>query len=255
MSPDGKRSISRNGVVARVTRILESFTRSTPRLPLNEIAEAARLPASTTRRLLVQLEESGLVYQSPESALYSPTTKLAHIGSLALDALSLEEVARPGLKRLSSRSGEAAFLGRLEKRNVIYMAHETEAREVTISIQAGDARDALTTAIGSVIIAEVPDLYNEESKLKIFTETEYTMSLKERFNTTIAQVKQKGYVLGRGGRAAESISLAVPVKLRDKEIPAAIAISGPAYRFSKESALALLPDLITEAEQITQIYA
>lgn len=255
MSLSEKRSVERSGVVFRITRILESFTREAPVLPLRDIAAAAELPSSTTRRLLTQLEEAGLIAQNPQTQLYAPTAKLAHIGALSLNALSLEEVARPGLKRLSEKSGEAAFLGRLEGREAIYLAHETQARDVTISIKAGDAREALTTAIGSVIIAQTPSLYTPGAPNHIFTEDEYFSTLEDRFNTSVDQVRSQGYILGFGGQSGESTSLAVPVNITGAHMPVAIAVSGPSYRFTHQDALALLPDLLDNAKYISETYA
>lgn len=255
MPSDAKHSTERSGVVFRITAILESFTRESPRLPLRDIAAAAGLPASTARRLLVQLEDSGLVSQDPDSQLYTPTAKLAHIGSLALNNASLEEVARPGLKRLASLSGEAAFLGRVEQRDVKYLVHETIAREVTISIQTGDSRPALTTAIGSVIIAHSPSLYAEEYEGRAFQRDEVVQTLQDRFENTIESMREHGYALGLGGITRESTSIAVPVMLAGERVPAAIAVSGPSYRFSHEDALALVPELVKEAENISRTFA
>lgn len=255
MSLDEKRSGERSGVVIRITRILESFTREAPVLPLRDIAAAAELPSSTTRRLLTQLEDAGLIAQNPQTQLYAPTAKLAHIGALSLNALSLEEVARPGLKRLSEKSGEAAFLGRLDGRDVIYLAHETQAREVTISIKAGDAREALTTAIGSVIIAQAPSLYTPGEPTQVFTKDEYFCALEDRFQATVDQVRDQGYVLGTGGQSRESTSLAVPVNITGARLPVAIAVSGPSYRFTHQDAMALLSDLQDNAKYISETYA
>lgn len=237
--------------MARITAILESFTREAPKRPLRDIADAAGLPASTTRRLLVQLEEAGLVVQDPESHFYAPTPKLAHIGSLALHDASLEEICRPALRRLSARSGEGAFLGALKGQVVTYLAQETVAREVAMTIQAGESRPALTTAIGSVIIAHRTAA---ERTRDAFDPADIETSFADRFGTDLGSVAAQGYVVGLGGIARESTSIAVPIRVPGREVEAAIAISGPTYRFSAEQAMDLLPELLSEAEQIARTF-
>lgn len=251
MSPSAMPSDERNGVVARITAILESFTREAPKRPLREIAAAAQLPASTTRRLLVQLEDAGLVVQDPESQRYAPTPKLAHIGSLALNDASLEEVSRPALRRLSQISGEAAFLAELRGDLVTYLAQETAAREVVLIIRPGESRPALTTALGSVLIAHrlaageaVPE----------FTRAEVDEAFADRFDADAESMARLGRCVGLGGISRESTSIAVPLHLPGRELSSAIAISGPSFRFGTEQALALLPDLEQAAREIASTF-
>ncbi|WP_375000647.1 IclR family transcriptional regulator [Aeromicrobium sp. CTD01-1L150] len=237
--------------MARITSILESFTREAPKRPLREIAAAAGLPASTTRRLLVQLEEAGLVAQNPESHLYAPTAKLAHIGSLAMYNASLEEISRPALRRLSELSGEAAFLGALRGPVVTYLAQETAARDVVMIIRPGESRPALTTALGSVLLAHriVAGLEVQE-----FARPEIDQAFADRFDSDVETMARLGCAVGIGGVSRESTSIAVPVHIPGHDLVSAIAISGPSFRFGVDQALAFLPQMVAEAEQIASTF-
>src|SRR5687768_6205870 len=81
----------------RALDILAAFTLRQPELSLTEIATRTDLPKSTALRLLAVLEEHGFVERSPDTEQYRVGVQLFEIGSIYIQTLAIDSVARPYL--------------------------------------------------------------------------------------------------------------------------------------------------------------
>src|SRR6202035_1700485 len=101
-------------------------------MTLTELAQQADLVPSTTSRLLKVLEQYGFVRRGPDR-LYYLGSQVIQLGLIALQNMSLYEVAKSHLRTLAEESGESVQLGVLEGKNVLYIDQVASPRLVQVT--------------------------------------------------------------------------------------------------------------------------
>jgi DNA-binding IclR family transcriptional regulator len=101
-------TVSGVGVVDKTVAVLRSLERTGP-ATLGEVQTATDLPRATAHRLLVALEHHGLVRRD-EDGRFVLGLGLIALGRAASDAFPLAELARPVLVELRDRTGEGVQL-------------------------------------------------------------------------------------------------------------------------------------------------
>ena len=97
-------------MIEKLDAVLALFTPDRPELVASEVAQALRMPRSTTYRLLARISSSGFLDNDPATGRYRLGIRLASLGSLAQRSTPLQRAANPVLRRLSSETGETATL-------------------------------------------------------------------------------------------------------------------------------------------------
>src|SRR4051812_10367167 len=98
-------------VVGRVAQLLRIVARSADAgASLPEIVKASGLTRPTVHRLLSALAAEGLLDQGAESGTWHLGPELYVMGAVAAGRYAIEDLARPGLRRLADETGESAFL-------------------------------------------------------------------------------------------------------------------------------------------------
>ncbi|AHK36170.1 IclR family transcriptional regulator [Rhodococcus opacus] len=241
-------------MVARAASVLFSFTSDCPEMPLREVADKAGLAPSTTRRLLVQLAEVGLIRQNPATQHYSLSLQLARLGAVALGAFDIVDLARPVMADLTTTVGESSFLGRLEGSGVVYLA-VTEARTpIRIATRAGDIRPAHVSSVGKIMLAALTDAeldaWLTEHELSPVTPNAHITS--DSLRLDLAEVQERGYALNYRESSLDFASVAAPIHDHTGAVVAAIAVSGPAYRIPPEHLTEIARDVTSAAARVTE---
>ena len=97
-------------VLHKHLRVLQAFDILRPFLTLTEISEATGLPASTTHRLVAELEREGLLERMPDRS-YRLGVRLWEFASRTPGAVGLRELARPWLEAVHARVRQHTQLG------------------------------------------------------------------------------------------------------------------------------------------------
>ncbi|QSE86737.1 IclR family transcriptional regulator [Rhodococcus koreensis] len=243
----------RSAVVSKAAAVLFAFTSDHPELPLRDVAKRAGLPPSTTRRLLVQLAEVGLISQQPATQRYRLSLQLARLGAVALSAFDIVELARPAMADLRDKVGEASILGRLSGSGVVYLAVTDAATPIRIAIQAGDIRPAHGSSIGKVMLAAMTnselDAWLAAHELTPVTPNAHTTE--DSLQLDLADVRRRGYALNYRESSLEFASVAAPIYDHTGTAVAALSIVGPAYRIHPEQLTEVASDVIAAAARVT----
>lgn len=96
--------------VERVTAILAAFTQAAPLLTLSEVARGAGLDKNTTRRILMALCRTGLLWRSEDGGLFGLDLAILRMQPAVLPAREIRDIASPWLQRLTERTGMTSFL-------------------------------------------------------------------------------------------------------------------------------------------------
>ncbi len=241
-------------MIERVTAILDAFDINSPVLSLGEIADRAGLSSSTARRLLVQLTASGLMQQDAQTRQYSLGMKFVRLGSVALETADIVRIARPTMLELTDRIEEATFLGRLEPQGVVYLSVVQPSVSVRVSTRAGEIRPAHSTSMGKMLLSALSDAELDEwlRTHELAAHSSETLTDPDALRADLAVVRERGYATNHRESSPEFASAAAPVYDGERRVIAALAVSGPAYRISRERVATLGEAAVEAAVEISR---
>ena len=223
--------------IDRAGELLARLLASDGPMSLAELAAAAELPKSTASRLLTALERHGLVRQAGERGKLEPgpaILRFAHRGGVERN---LVELAHQSLEALSQASGETINLSVPTPTGVDHLAQVDGVHFLGAGQWVGRRVDYDCTANGKVFLAfgaadlppGRPDLERELERVR-----------RDGYGTTIDELEP--------GLSA----MAAPVRGPDGNVIAALSISGPTLRLTRERVAELAPGLCDEARALSE---
>jgi DNA-binding IclR family transcriptional regulator len=229
--PDGLDKIDRLGVVDKVAAILGALEEGPA--TLSGLMVATGLPRATAHRLAVALGRHGLVGRDDDGR-FVPGVALIGLGRAAADALPLRTLARPALEVLRDRTGESVQL---------YVA-EDGGRRCVLSLQSPHALRWIVAegallpldrgSAGRVLLAaespteSAPNRRDTESA-PARTEAERTPAARQAPNR-----RDTAWTASVEEREPGVASVSAPVLGPDGRIVAAVSVSGPVERLSRD---------------------
>jgi IclR family transcriptional regulator, pca regulon regulatory protein len=142
--------------LAKGLRILSLFDEQRPTWRVTDLASASGLPMPTVYRVVMTLTSEGYLDHLPNGD-YRPGVRTLTLGTAALRSLDLVGIASPKLQRLGERTGETVNLAVLTGDRVLYLVRLRNSDLVTANIQVGSTLPAVTTSIGKLLLAYLPD--------------------------------------------------------------------------------------------------
>jgi DNA-binding IclR family transcriptional regulator len=237
-------SAGANYQVRALTRglaVLACFTPEASRHSLAELAKLVDVPKGTLYRLLETLRTEEFLEQEPDGS-YTLGIKAFEVGSAYLSKLDFPQAARRALEELAADCRETASLGVMSHGEVVYVAIERAQREIGIQSQIGTRHPTHCTALGKVMLADLPDAevvaLLRQTGMPGLTEHSYTSP--ETLLAELSAVRRRGYAIDNEERAYGVKCVAAPIRDAAGRAIAAISVSGPSFRVSAET----LPELI-----------
>jgi DNA-binding IclR family transcriptional regulator len=213
--------------IDRAADLLVSVVESQRPLGIGELAELASLPKSTTSRLVGALERRGLVQRAGDRRV-APGPVLLRFAHRDTGA-SLVALAAPALRALSELTGETINLGVPTPLGVEHLAQEESRHFVGGTNWVGRRVPYETTANGKVLRAFAADRTANGAAIRA-----------QGFATAIDELER--------GLSA----LAAPVLGANAVAVAALSISGPTIRLTRERIAELAPALIEQARLVSE---
>jgi DNA-binding IclR family transcriptional regulator len=213
--------------IDRAADLLVSVVESPRALGVGELAERNGLPKSTTSRLLGALERRGLVQRAGDRRVVPGPVLLrfAHRDT----GTGLVDLADPALKALSDLSGETVNLGVPTPLGVEHLAQEESRHYVGGTNWVGRRVPYETTANGKVLRAFSSDMPADAHAIRA-----------QGFAVAVDELEH--------GLAA----LAAPILGPDGVAVAALSISGPTIRLTRERIEELAPALVEQARSVSE---
>jgi len=209
--------------IDRAADLLVSVVESQRPLAVGELAARTGLPKSTTSRLVGALERRGLVQRAGDRRV-APGPVLLRFAHRDGGA-SLVELAAPALRALAELSGETINLGVPTPLGVEHLAQEDSRHFVGGTNWVGRRVPYETTANGKV--------------LKAFATHEPS------------EIRARGYAIALDELEQGLSALAAPVLGPDGTAVAALSISGPSIRLTRERIAELAPELTRQAAEVS----
>ena len=209
--------------IDRAAELLVRVVESHRSVGISELAESAGLPKSTTSRLVGALERRGLVQRAGDRRVVPGPVLLRFAHRDASE--SLVDLAAPSLKQLAQLSGETINLGVPTPLGVEHLAQEDTRHYVGGTNWVGRRVPYETTANGKVLKA---------------------------FSTHApSDIRTRGYAVAIDELEVGLSALAAPVLGSDGLALAALSISGPPLRLTRERMAELAPALVEQARLVS----
>ncbi len=234
--------------VERAFDILETLAAEQGELGILDLSERVRLHPSTVHRLLTTLLQSGYVRQNDRTGRYSLGARLLQLGRVIHNHSTLRAEARPFLERLMQASGETTNLSILDRDEAVYIDQVESPRLVRMFAQIGRRVPWHSTGCGKVLLAYLEPAERNRilRKKSLPAYTRNTITKPRELERVLAEIRRCGYAVDDEETEEGVRCVAGPVRDHTGKVIAAISLSGPVTRMTKEK-IPRLGKLVAEA--------
>jgi len=228
----------KNGKIKSIDKalsLLEFLSKNENEIGIAEISKKLNMGLSTVHRILDTLKYRGYILQNQKTAKYRLGMKLFELGCEVQGTKNLIKTIRPYLRKLSKMTNETANLAILEDKEVIYLDTIESSEILRTGIHQGTRLPAHCTALGKVLLAFLSEddfnsLYkNNENLVSIAPNS---ISSFDDLRRELKKVKEQFYATDREEFKVGINCISYPVFNVNKEVIAAISLTGPATRLT-----------------------
>lgn len=225
--------------VDHALRALSMFEH-TNELRVATVAEELGVARSTAHRILSTLAWRDFVQQDRVTRVYRAGGALIELGLRSVSEVDLRRVAIPHLEQLSQKLGETVNLMVLVGGDAKFIGGSESEHAVRTRVATGLVLPAYATSGGKVLLAmqpldELRSLYPRGLR-KVTGQTQRSLAA---LRDELAMVRAHGYAFNDEESATGLRAVAVPIRDRVGRTIAALAISMPAVRLSKNRAASI----------------
>ncbi|MEV6911150.1 IclR family transcriptional regulator [Amycolatopsis sp. NPDC051071] len=222
----------------RAFELLEHLADTGGEASLSELATLSGLPMPTIHRLIRTLVDLGYVRQNTNRR-YALGARLIRLGENA--SMQFGSWARPLLAELVDEVGETANLAVLERDEVVYVAQVPSKHSMRMFTEVGRRLLPHGTGVGKAMLAHLPtgDVTALLARTGMPSYTEHTFTDQDALLRELAKIAQQGYALDEAEQelGVRCVAVAVP----GAPVPAAVSVSGPSGRLTREAVERIAP--------------
>lgn len=226
-SENGDGGRERVEAVERAIALLHCFTEPGETLALTVLAQRSGLYKSTILRLAGSLVRAGFLSRGSDGR-YQLGPELRRLGDLARPKVSLEEVIRPVLRRLSTATQETASFYVPDGTERVCLYRENSPRSARHHLEEG-TRHPLNSGAAGLLLSRFGDRSDDPRAVELRT---------------------TGTLVSRGDRDPDLAAVAVPVTNMSGELIGSLSVSGLIGRFTDERIEAVRSLLKESAETL-----
>lgn len=231
--------------------VLRSFSIEEPLLGVSEIAAKVGLHKSTVSRILSTLENEELVERDPTSRRFRLGLGVISLAGPLLATLDVRRVAYPVLTDLARRTGETAALMLWDGGEAVCVEQVASTHQVKHTTPLGTRyRDAASSSV-QVFLAGL-DTFSVRSLLMSGTIDHPGLDQAglDAYLIRLQEVRERGYALNFGETSLEEVGVAAPVHDHRGQQVAAVLVSAPRFRVSREQAATIGDSTVTAARAV-----
>lgn len=238
--------------VDRASQIIKLVSASKG-MGVTEIASHIDINKSAVYRILSTLVKHGFIEKDINTNLYKIGYQFLDISSKLLDSIDLRTEALPFLKELEALTNEVIHLVVYDRGEVVYIEKLEGNETLRMHSQVGRRAPMHCSGVGKVISAYLPvqgveNIIDEKGMPK---HTKKTITNSESFFHELKRVKSQGYALDYEENEDGITCIAAPIFNHNKEITAAVSISGPTIRMSQERLDSLKGKITTVCNKVS----
>jgi IclR family transcriptional regulator, acetate operon repressor len=241
---------NQNGTQAvdRAARLLSEVVHSADPMTFTGLSAATGLAKSTTSRLLLALERNGLVRRD-DHGRFLPGEMFVSFAWRGGAEAGLVAVAQPFLDRLGKATGETINLGVVSNGMVEQIAQVESTYLIGGTNWIGMSVPLHCSALGKVLMAygtaQLPG--------KLERRTDKTITTETALRADLATVRARGYAVIDEELEPGLIAVATPVRGYDGAVVAALSVSAPTNRLSRDGVAAVAGYCAEEAAGLSAV--
>jgi IclR family acetate operon transcriptional repressor len=218
--------------VDRAAMLLSEVVQSGDPITFTELTAVTGLAKSTTSRLLLALERNHLVRRDDHGG-YLPGEMFISFAWRGGEATSLVAIAQPFLHRLGKDTGETINLGVAVGHSVDHIAQVDCTYLIGGTNWVGHTVPLHASGLGKVLLAHGAATLPPGELVRC---TEKTITDEGSLRAELAVVRARGYAVTDEELEAGLIAFAAPVFRYDGTVVAAMSVSAPTSRTTREAA-------------------
>lgn len=245
--------------IKNAMNILKLFTKENPEWKLSEISKQLHLNISTTKRLLVTLEDYGYILRDSQSKRYRLGYMFLHLSEIITTTMEIRKEARPVLEELVQKLDEAVHvhLGVLEGTDIAYLDKIESKHPIRLNSHIGKRNPSYCTACGKIMLA----YQKEEKREKLVKKIEEngivrygqnTVASAHELITQLKEIQKQGFAICID-EFYQGISIGAPVYDYTNEVIAAISVTGRSNRIAKEDIPYFTQEVIRAAKKLSKM--
>jgi DNA-binding IclR family transcriptional regulator len=214
-----------NSVLGRAFTLLSTFRPQDAELSLAELSRRTGIAKPTVHRLVVELDEWGIVERTPRGVRLG--MRLFELGQLAPRQRGLREAALPFLNDLYEATHETVHLGVLDGIEVVYVEKLAGRGGPPLPSRIGGRMPTYCTGVGKALLAfSPPGTLRAVVEAGLTHRTPHTIVMPGLLEREIEAVRAHGVAFEYEESTAGIVCAACPVLGADGHALAAISISG-----------------------------
>ena len=251
---------NQNGTQAvdRAARLLAEVVHSADPMTFTGLSATTGLAKSTTSRLLLALERNGLVRRD-DHGRFLPGEMFVSFAWRGGAEAGLVAVAQPFLERLGKATGETINLGVSRNGMVEQIAQVDSTYLIGGTNWIGMSVPLHCSALGKVLLAygaaqlppEQPGQPDKPDKLE--RRTGKTITTEAALRADLAGVRGLGYAVADEELEPGLVAVAAPIYGYDGSVVAALAVSAPASRMTRDGLAATGGQCAEEAAGLSAV--
>ncbi len=221
--------------LARGLAVLEAVIAAGGSARLAEITRTTSLARSTSHYLLQALVAFGYLRQDGKTRAYHLGARAHRLTGRVLSQSELIDAAMPFLDALRQRTGESVALGLLNGHEVTLVATLDSNGPVRVVQNVGARRPVHGTALGKVLVADMPDDVAESLLDRIAFDklTSKTVGSRTAMRRELCRARRDGYAVDDEEFAVGVRCAAAPIRDSSGRAIAAVTVVGPRQRLTK----------------------
>jgi len=216
----------------RFVSVLHCFSPVQFELSTADISHKAKIPMTTTYRIIKGLTEGGLLERDPASSKYKIGAGLYFLGNLYLSTQNILKTADPVVKALNELTNESVFISVFDKGNEVVIYKEESRHAFRFFHNIGTILPAYATSAGKVFLSELTEaeidyLYPRENLTPL---TAKTIKTRAELKQELAKVRKTGVAFSREEVFTGVICIGAVLRDATRRAIAALSIALPTIR-------------------------
>ncbi|MCP8938449.1 IclR family transcriptional regulator [Alsobacter sp. SYSU M60028] len=221
--------------VMKALRVLRTVAEKGHGVTLTEVATELRMPKTTVFRYLQTLTAASFLTHDAARDRYGVGMRFRALASADKSLQRLRALAQPRMAELGRAFNETINLGVLSDGHIVYIDMVEANRALRMQARIGDRHPVHSTALGKAMLAFLPEAARGAYLDGALRErTIKTVTDRAVLKRQIEDVRRRGYSVEVGENEDGSMCIGVPVFGEDGAPLAAISLSAPERRMSKE---------------------
>jgi IclR family transcriptional regulator, KDG regulon repressor len=248
--------LQRENVVKSISRALDIIALVGMKkggLGVTEIANQIDINKSSVFRTLSTLVQYGYIEQDRETGKYKLGYKFLDVSSKLLESIDLRTEAKPFLQELEQKTNEVIHLVVFDQGEVVYIEKLEGTETLRTHSKVGKRAPMHCTSVGKAILAYLPehDVLAILDRKGMPYHTDLTITSREALLQELKEIRLRGYALDLEENEYGITCIATPVFDHLGKVVAAVSISGPTTRMTKNRLNQLGPIMIQTSKELS----